>query len=145
MQARSSIESQIRAEFAFATLRLARIAAPSGHDWRSAEDSLTWFGGDVVSSTRHGASIFLDRTEPDAYDPDQFHIEMRLFWDHHDAGIAERPARRAILWATQGQRIGFRAKGLFRSANPLFLYASDIDQLLAQAIPTIEQAIAPTA
>jgi hypothetical protein len=120
--------SQIGADYEAAFVGLSALPAPAGHAWRQCPGALTWFAGDVLSSTRFGASIFLSRMPFDPHDPDQLHVEVRLFWNSA-AGEAQRAhAHRAILWTEQGRRFAGQNRSLLGRSSSFF-DARTIDDL----------------
>lgn len=128
MMGGGDLVSQIGADFEAAFARLSALLAPTGHAWRQSPGALTWFAGDVLASTRFGASIFLSRMPFDPHDPDQLHLEVRLFWNR-SAGEAQRAhAHRAILWIEQGRRFAGQNRSLLGRSSS-FLYADTIDAL----------------
>jgi hypothetical protein len=122
------LASHIRVDFETAVARLLALPAPAGHAWRRSPGALTWFAGDVLASTRFGASIFLSRMPFDPHDPNQLHVEVRLFWNS-TAGEAQRAhAHRAILWIERGQRFAGQNRSLLGRSSS-FLEAGTIDAL----------------
>jgi hypothetical protein len=132
---------QIGADFEAAFARLSALPAPADHAWRQSPGALTWFADDVLASTRFGASIFLSRMPFDPHDPNQLHVEVRLFWNS-TAGEAQRAhAHRAILWIEQGRRFAGQNRSLL--GRPSFFFdACTIDDL-CDAIERPIRAILP--
>lgn len=111
--------------------------SPPRHYWDvPRQRELYWWAGDVIESTRHGASLFLRRMPTDSSDPDQLHVEVR--WFPKDDG-PHRPGHRrlhsAIVWCEQGPR-----NGGFRNlldAPESFPKAETIESLAAAIAATL--------
>jgi len=117
--------------------------APAGHRWDVPRYSeLHWWCGDVVESTRHGASLFIRRARAEDPDSDQIHVEVRWFW-REDATVAlGQPARHeAILWCEKGPRSGgFRN---LLEANESFPKAERIEDLAATIAARLRRILWP--
>ena len=134
---------RIEAEFASISAGIQRVPAPPGHRWEVSESELTWFAGDVIASTSlGGASIFLRRDPRCDEDPQQLHVELRIFWDREPRTVQAGRQMRATLWVDHGERIGFRARSLL-AADASFLHADSAEALLQQAMSTIVGACQP--
>lgn len=110
--------------------------SPAGHRWDAPRHSeLHWWCGDVVNSTRYGASIFLRRNGPSDYDPDQIHVEVRWFSKNDSPDVPGRRARHeAIVWCEKGPRVGgFR---YLLDASESFPKAEHIEDLAAAIAAT---------
>jgi len=140
MPATDEIARRIVADFAVICAGLEAIAPPAGHRWVAPPSELTWSAGDVLASTLFGgASIYLRRFPPDDYDPDQLHIELRVFWNKSPGEAQELNHMRAILWAQHGVRIAFQSRSLFPE-SPLYLYPAHAEDLTQQVRSILEEA-----
>ena len=135
------IARRIAADFESAALRITTLSAPAGYQWRESPGALSWFAGDVLASTRFGASIFLSRVPFDADDPDQVHIEVRLFWNHSPGEAQRVGAHRAILWCERGRRFAGQNRSLL-GRPALFLRAATIEALCDALESPIREAVA---
>lgn len=111
--------------------------APAGHRWDVPRHSeLHWWCGDVIESTRHGASVFVRRVGAENHDPDQIHVEVRWFWKNNGTDTVSRRTRHeAILWCVRGPRIGgFRN---LLDASESFPKAERIEDLAAVIAATL--------
>lgn len=117
--------------------------APVGHRWHvPRHHALHWWCGDVIKSTRHGASTFIRRSSADDRDPDQVHVEVRWFRRLDEPGSEDLRARHeAILWCERGPRIG-----CFRNlldAGETFPKAATVEELAAVIAPTLRRILWP--
>lgn len=132
-----TIRAKIAVDFAAIHESLHSIAVPAGYQWEACPSELTWFVGDIVASTRHGASVFLRRVLRDHHDARQAHIEIRLFWSENSDPKPRAGAMRATLWAEHGERIGFQSQSLL-AAPATFISADDRDDLVRALRTRIE-------
>ena len=117
--------------------------APPRHRWDvSRRQELHWWGGDVVESTRYGASLFIRRDSADDYDLEQVHVEVRWFPRHPDSDQERRHHRHtAILWCEKGPRIGgFRN---LLDASESFPKAATVEELAATIATTLRRMLWP--
>ncbi len=117
--------------------------APPGHRWDvSSQQELRWWGGDVIESTRYGASTFIRRVDPDDRDPDQVHVEVR--WFRRQDGVTSgdhRAPHEAILWCERGSRVGCSRNLL--DAGEIFPKAASIEELAAVVAATLRRILWP--
>lgn len=76
----------------------------------------------------------------DANDPDQLHIEARVFWEGNGTEIRHMNDMRAILWAHHGEQISFRSRSLFPT-NALHLNAPNLHELRIALTTHVRQAM----
>ena len=116
--------------------------APAGHRWDVPQrQELRWWCGDVVESTRYGASTFIRRSDADDRDPDQIHVEVRWFRRHGERDPADRVRHEAILWCERGPRIGGSRNLL--DGNESFPKAETIEKLAATIAATLRRILWP--
>ncbi len=141
MHALEAIRAKIADDFATIHTDLRGITPPAGHRWEICPSELIWFAGDVLESTRHGASIFLRRFPRNERDGCQIHIEVRLFWSENSDPRPKAGAMRAILWAQHGEPAGFRSQSLL-DASPAFIREDGREALLRTVRHCIKLAFA---
>ncbi len=140
MSAREFLAKRIEEEFAQIGAHMSKTHPVPGHDWRAPSNELRWWAGDVLRSSRHGASVVLQRSVNDFDDPEQLHVELRLFWNdtHYEQRFG---VHRAIIWVEQGAWLYGRHKDLLAPASR-FVHATSIDVLIDQIDQLIDPAIA---
>lgn len=117
--------------------------APAGHRWDVPRRSeLRWWCGDVVESTRYGASAFIRRVGTGDQDGDQIHVEVRWFWKNDGSDRESRRTRHeAILWCERGARVGdFRN---LLDPGESFPKAETIEELSATIASTLRRILWP--
>lgn len=120
-------ENQIRADFERLRDLAATLDPVPGHTWRAPRSELSWWAGDVLESTKSGASLFLQRESCDWHDPRQLHVEIRVFWAQQGEP-ATFGTHRAILWCEYGSRFAGKHRTLLPD-SATFLYAQSLDEL----------------
>jgi hypothetical protein len=101
---REEFEKRVREEFADFSSAVMAVVPTEGHEWSIDRNWDSWFSGDLVASIKGtGTSVTLRKTDAEANDPDQLHVEVRLFRGEVQE-FAYRPIS-AIVWAERGARI----------------------------------------
>ena len=136
-----AMKQKIQSDYTTMFRSLRTIVPPGNHSWMTPRFSLTWWGGDVLMSTKGiGPSIYLRRTPQDDHHPTQLNVEVRLNWD--EPGTPNRLDHvRCILWCDMGPRFNFTARSLL-SDTALNLTAGDIDVLFLKIASELEPAFA---
>ena len=136
---RTDIAATITADFATLAQTIADACpAPAGHRWESPASELLWWQGDVIDSTRHGASIFLRCVDPALSEEVRYHVEVRWFPRAVDlSGVRIRERQEAMLWCTRGPRRGGFHNLL--DAPEIFPKADTVEALGAIAATTLRR------
>lgn len=142
--ARARLADAIAAEYTtLARGLIFACPAPVGHRWDvPRHQALHWWCGDVIESTRHGASIFIRRSSADDRDPDQVHVEVRWFRRLDERGSENlRVRHEAILWCERGPwGGGFRN---LLGAGETFPKAETVEELAAVISATLRRILWP--
>ncbi len=140
MTVRDRLARRIQPDFTAIGAHMARSYAVPGHDWQARPLEHRWWKGNVLQSTRNGASVMMRRCTPDDHDQRQLHIELRLFWCENDRKPHRKIGHRAILWVTYGGRICGHNRSILAS-SAAHLTAPSIEALIEQVDLTIAPAI----